>query len=168
MTQYGFFNQTGTAMLVCIVHSWNYDTNSRQAVAHFMITDDLKKTNMQVNKFKEDLVKYYDDLLFAWVQQHLSLLSIFSDNCGYQFKSRFSSFPFLNTTRCVKKMYTHIIFMHWLSGTSLHGWVILSKVTHINFALSYITFQLLSMARGLQTLRLVCCSVSHCLYSLRT
>ena len=85
-------------MLVCIVHSWNYDTNSCQAVAHFMITDDLKKTNMKVNKFKEDLVKYYDDVFFAWVQRHLSLLSVFSDNCGYQFKSRSSSFAMLNST----------------------------------------------------------------------
>ena len=109
-------------MLVCIVHSWNYDTNSRQAVAHFMITDDLKKTNMQVNKFKEDLVKYYDDLLFAWVQRHLSLLSVFSDNCGYQFKSRSSSFALLNTTRCVEKS-VHSHHFHALALRHQLAWM---------------------------------------------
>ena len=47
MTQYGFFIQNGTVIMVIIVHSWNYETNSREAVAHFMITDDLKKTNIK-------------------------------------------------------------------------------------------------------------------------
>ena len=49
---------------------------------------------MQVNKFMEDLVKYYNDRLLAWIQQALNLLSVFSDNCGYQFKSRY---PFIST-----------------------------------------------------------------------
>ena len=43
-------------------------------------------------------MKYYDDLLFAWVQQHLSLLFVFSDNCGYQFKTRSYLVEFLNYT----------------------------------------------------------------------
>ena len=45
MTQFGFLNQNGTVtvIMVIIVHSWNYDTNRREGVSHFMITDDLKK-----------------------------------------------------------------------------------------------------------------------------
>ena len=91
MTQYGFFNQTGTVILVVVLHSWNSLTNKREGVSHFMITDDLKKTNMQVCKFIEDLLFEYDAALFDLQQQHLEHLVLFSDNCGYQFKSRFVS-----------------------------------------------------------------------------
>ena len=58
MTQYGFFNQTGTVILVCVVHSWNYDTNCREGVSHFMITDDLKKTSMQVQILMRQLLDF--------------------------------------------------------------------------------------------------------------
>jgi len=88
MTQYGFFNQNGSVIMVVIVHSWNYDTNCREAVAHFMITDDLKKTNMQVNKFLEDVFYFYNDRRRQQINRYLRMIAYFSDNCGYQFKSR--------------------------------------------------------------------------------
>ena len=96
MTQYGFFNSTGTVILVVVLHSWNYLTNKREGVSHFMITDDLKKTNMQVCKFIEDLFFEYDAQHLAQADTHLQHLVIFSDNCGYQFKSRwvFTAFKF--------------------------------------------------------------------------
>ena len=87
MTQYGFFNATGTVILVVVLHTWNHATNKREGVSHFMITDDLKRTNMQVCKFLEDLFFEEDAQLFAPTQQHLKRLILFSDNCGYQFKS---------------------------------------------------------------------------------
>jgi len=67
---------------------WNYDTNCREAVAHFMITDDLKKTNMQVNKFLEDVFHFYNDQIRQQINRYLCMIAYFSDNCGYQFKSR--------------------------------------------------------------------------------
>ena len=88
MTQYGFFNATGTIILVVVLHSWNYETNKREGVSHFMLTDDLKKTNMQVCKFIEDIFFEEDAQHFAATQLHLQHLILFSDNCGYQFKSR--------------------------------------------------------------------------------
>ena len=45
-----------------------------------MITGDLKKTNMQVCQFIEDIFKHYDELHLQNVQQHLNALAIFSDN----------------------------------------------------------------------------------------
>ena len=67
---------------------WNYDTNCREAVAHFMITDDLKKTNMQVNKYPEDVFHFYNDRIRQRINRYLRMIAYFSDNCGYQFKSR--------------------------------------------------------------------------------
>ena len=67
---------------------WNYDTNCREAVAHFMITDDLKKTNIQVNKFLEDVFHFYNNRIRQQVNRYLRMIACFSDNCGYQFKSR--------------------------------------------------------------------------------
>ena len=71
MTQYGFFNGTGTVILVVVLHSWNYQTNKREGVSHFMITDDLKKTNMHVCKLIEDLFFEDDAQRFAPTQHHL-------------------------------------------------------------------------------------------------
>ena len=65
MTQYGFFNATGTVILVVVLHSWNYATNKREGVSHFMITNDLKKSNMQVCKFIQDLFFEEDTQYFA-------------------------------------------------------------------------------------------------------
>ena len=39
-------------------------TNKREGVLHFMIIDDLKKTNMQVNKFLEDVFNFYNSRIF--------------------------------------------------------------------------------------------------------
>ena len=50
-----------------------------------MITDGLKKTNMQVCQFIQNIFKIDDDLHFQHSQKHLNTLSIFSDNCGNQF-----------------------------------------------------------------------------------
>ena len=72
-----------------------------------MITDDLKKTNMQVCQFIEDTFKHYDELHFQNVQQHLNTLAIFSDNCGYQFKSRLINayiFGLIIAPRLMKKL----------------------------------------------------------------
>ena len=44
-----------------------------------MITDDLKKTNMQVCKFIEDLFFEYDAQHLAEANSHLQHLVIFSD-----------------------------------------------------------------------------------------
>ena len=66
MTKYGFFNQKGTVILVCVVHSWNYNTHSRKGVSHFMIADDLKNNIMSTKTFIQDLLKYYNDRLLAW------------------------------------------------------------------------------------------------------
>ena len=77
--------------MVVIVHSWNYATNRREGVSHFMITDDLKKTNMQVNKFLEDVFEYYNNRIREQTNRYLQMSGFFSDNCDYQFKSRFVS-----------------------------------------------------------------------------
>ena len=70
---------------------WNYDTNCREAVAHFMITDDLKKPNIQVNKFLEDVFYFYNNRIRQQVNRYLRMIACFSDSCGYQFKSRWLS-----------------------------------------------------------------------------
>ena len=37
LSQYVFFNATGTGILVVVLHSWNYATNKTEGVSHFMI-----------------------------------------------------------------------------------------------------------------------------------
>ena len=124
MTQYGFFNQTGTVILDCVVHFWNFVTNKREGVTHFMITDDLKKTNMQVCQFIQDIFKYYDDLHFQHSQQHLNTLSIFSDNCGYQFKSRLNILCMHFVLYCARNIPNNWYVSACLQKTTgLDGWL---------------------------------------------
>ena len=140
MTQYGFFNSTGTVILVVVLHSWNYLTNKREGVSHFMITDDLKKTNMQVCKFIEDLFFEYDAQHLTQADTHLQHLVIFSDNCGYQFKSRwvFTAFDLkiLVLKTCNKFFTVHPLHLTWKATASLDGWIcrICSAWTSLNYA----------------------------------
>ena len=57
------------------------------AIAHFMITDDLSKGNIQVTYFLEHLVQHYNDKYRAWGQPLLKTLVTTSDNCAAQFRS---------------------------------------------------------------------------------
>ena len=112
---------------------------------------------MQVNKFMEDLVKYYNDRLLAWIQQALNLLSVFSDNCGYQFKSRLF-FHFNRTPiRFLPALLLQLFLLFpFISDTCLHGWLTLLRVLTISSKLFCTTFRPPNMARELRTLRLVC------------
>ena len=74
--------------MVIIVHSWNYLTNKPEGVSHFKIRDDLKKTNMKDNKFLENVFAFYNNRIWEQIQRYLEMRAFFSDNCGYQFKSR--------------------------------------------------------------------------------
>ena len=53
-----------------------------------MITYDLKKINMQVNKLLEDFFAFYNNRIWEQIQRYLEMLAFFSDNCGYLLKSR--------------------------------------------------------------------------------
>ena len=46
----------GTVLLLVIAHSWDFDLRKHVSIAHFMITDDLNKGNIQVPYFLEHLV----------------------------------------------------------------------------------------------------------------
>ena len=59
------------------------------SVAHFMITDDLSKGNIQVTYFLEHLVAHYNSKFRAWGQPLLKTLVTTSDNCAAQFRSRY-------------------------------------------------------------------------------
>ena len=59
------------------------------AIAHFIITDDLSKGNIQVTYFLEHLVQHYNDKYRAWGQPLLQTLVTTSDNCAAQFRSRY-------------------------------------------------------------------------------
>ena len=86
--------------MVIIVHSWNYLTRKREGVSHLMITDDLKKTNMHVNKFLEDVFAFYNNRIWEQIQRYLEMLAFFSGNCAYQFKLRYAARnSFLNKNR---------------------------------------------------------------------
>ena len=162
MTQYGFFNQNGSVILVCVVHFWNFVTNKREGVSHFMITDDLKKTNMQVCQFIQDIFKIYDDLHFQHSQQHLNTLSIFSDNCGYQFKSRLDIFM---VHACLHDCASLVLFKNIPNNLAIPfrlpadnnslGWLTLWNLKTTICQQFCITFQLHNMGRDLRTLKRV-------------
>ena len=79
----------GTVLLVVIAHSWDFDLHKRVAIAHFMITDDLSKGNIQVTYFLEHLVQHYNNKYRAWGQPLIKTLITTSDNCAAQFRSRY-------------------------------------------------------------------------------
>jgi len=79
----------GTVLLVVIAHSWDFGLRKRVAIAHFMITDDLSKGNIQVTYFLEHLVQHYNNKYRAWGQPLIKTLITTSDNCAAQFRSRY-------------------------------------------------------------------------------
>ena len=84
----------------CLAHLEPCNKQKRRCFP-FMITDDVKKTNMQVCKFIEDLFFEEDAQLFATTQQHLKHSVLFSNNCGNQFKSRWAQqFALFITSSC--------------------------------------------------------------------
>ena len=72
-----------------IAQSWDFDLRKRVSVAHFMITDDLSKGNIQVTYFLEHLVSHYNNKFRVWSQPLLKTLVTTSDNCAAQFCSRY-------------------------------------------------------------------------------
>ena len=89
MSQQKWFKRLGTVLLVVIAHSWDFDLRKRVSIAHFMITDDLSKGNIQVTYFLEHLVEHYNSKYRAWRQPLLRTLVTTSDNCAAQFRSRY-------------------------------------------------------------------------------
>ena len=89
MSQQKWFKRLGTVLLVVIAHSWDFDLRKRVSIAHFMITDDLSKGNIQVTYFLEHLVDHYNNKYRAWRQPPLRTLVTTSDNCAAQFRSRY-------------------------------------------------------------------------------
>ena len=79
----------GTVLLVVIAHLWDFGLRKRVAIAHFMITDDLSKGNIQVTYFLEHLVQHYNNKYRAWGQPLIKTLITTSDNCAAQFRSRY-------------------------------------------------------------------------------
>ena len=89
MSQQKWFKRLGTVLLVVIAHSWDFDLRKRVSIAHFMITDDLSKGNIQVTYFLEHLVDHYNNKYRAWRQPLIQTLVTTSDNCAAQFTSRY-------------------------------------------------------------------------------
>ena len=44
----------GTVLLVVIAHSWDFDLCKRVSIAHFMITHNLSKGNIQVTSYNNN------------------------------------------------------------------------------------------------------------------
>jgi len=86
---FNFLFYSGTVLLVVIAHSWDFGLRKRVAIAHFMITDDLSKGNIQVTYFLEHLVQHYNNKYRAWGQPLIKTLITTSDNCAAQFRSRY-------------------------------------------------------------------------------
>ena len=88
MTQQKWFKKLSTVMFILIADVWNYLTNRREAVTHFMITDDIKKSNEQVTFFIDYILRYYNEKLRSQNRGPIQHLHLVTDNCGFQFKCR--------------------------------------------------------------------------------
>jgi hypothetical protein len=72
-----------------IVYFWDYTSNSVKCVSHTCITPDLRKRNEQVTKFIETVYQIYISKQQNAGHGLPKLLSLFSDNCGDQFKNKY-------------------------------------------------------------------------------
>ena len=83
------FCRTKAVFFVLIVYYWYHQLGRVNCVSHTCVTPDLKKRNEQVTLFVETIFQIYQDKSIEGEHGRIKYLSLWSDNCGDQFKNKF-------------------------------------------------------------------------------
>ena len=79
----------GAVFLVLIVYFWDFLKNRIVCRSHTCITPDLNKSNKQVTQFLKPVFEIYSKYYRDGAHGQIKYLSLWSDNCGEQFKNKF-------------------------------------------------------------------------------
>jgi len=74
---------------VLIIYYWNFEKNKLSCISHTCITPDLNKSNEQVTKFIDTVFQLYSTYYRDGKHGRIRSLSLWSDNCGEQFKNKY-------------------------------------------------------------------------------
>ena len=74
---------------VLIIYYWNFEKNKLSCISHTCITPDLNKSNGQVTKFIDTVFQLYSTYYRDGKHGRIRSLSLWSDNCGEQFKNKY-------------------------------------------------------------------------------
>ena len=85
------FCRTKAVFFVLIIYNWDHELGQVNCVSHICtcVTPDLKKINEQVTLFVETIFQIYQDKSIEVEHGRIKYLSLWSDNCGDQFKNKF-------------------------------------------------------------------------------
>ena len=72
-----------------IVYFWDFEKDRISCVSHTCVTPDLNKRNEQVTKFISTVFEVYSSYYRQGGHGRIKYLSLWSDNCGEQFKNRY-------------------------------------------------------------------------------
>ena len=81
--------RTKAVFFVLIVYFWDHELDRVSCVSHTCVTPDLKKRNEQVTFFIEHIFNIYNEKSIDGLHGRLKYLSLWSDNCGDQFKCKY-------------------------------------------------------------------------------
>ena len=103
---------TKAVFFVIIIYYWNFEEHKVACRSHTCITSDLNKSNEQVTHFIESVFEIYSKYYRDNEHGRIRYFSLWSDNCGEQFKNKFhfgwgSSF--------LRKYYLDAIFFNYFA-----------------------------------------------------
>ena len=86
---FAFVGRTKAVFFVLIVYYWDHNLDRVSCVSHTCVTPDLKKRNEQVTFFIEHIFDLYNERSKEEQHGRIKSLSMWSDNCGEQFKCKY-------------------------------------------------------------------------------
>ena len=81
--------RTKAVFFVLIIYYWDFTLNRIACRSHTCITPDLNKSNEQVTHFLETVFEIYSRYYRDGAHGRIRYFSLWSDNCGEQFKNKF-------------------------------------------------------------------------------
>jgi len=87
--QSDYYDRSKAVFFVCIVYFWDHQLDRVSCVSHTCVTPDMRKRNEQVTLFIQTIFDIYNNKSKAEGYGRIKFLSLWSDNCGDQFKNKY-------------------------------------------------------------------------------
>ena len=118
-----FFDIISSSLFIAIAHFWDPVTKQRECVGNFslcayknagwvFISDNTSHSNNHVNHYLQQIHEHYDAYYVQNDFGNISVLTVWTDNCSEQFKSRYQlgwSVLYINKTTLEV---IHLFFFH--------------------------------------------------------
>jgi hypothetical protein len=110
--QSDYYDRSKAVFFVCVVYFWDHQLGRVSCVSHTCVTPDMRKRNEQVTQFIHTIFEIYNNKSKADGHGRIKFLSLWSDNCGDQFKI-WLGFCICSTTRTASNILQFLCPRPW-------------------------------------------------------